>query len=75
MAAASARIATNQLTTDEISQRLQQRGVTDLQYYNPATHLAAHALPNFVINLLNQEASPITGSCTLPEDSILSFDE
>jgi spermidine synthase len=74
MAAASACLSTGALSPGEINQRLLERGVTELQYYNPATHLAAHALPNFVMNLLNQEAPPITGSCPLPEDNI-PFDE
>jgi spermidine synthase len=33
-------------------QRLEERGITGLRYYNPALHLASEALPNYVRDLL-----------------------
>ena len=40
------------LTQDEITRRLAQRQIHNLNYYNAETHTAALALPNFVRDLL-----------------------
>ena len=40
------------LTQEEITHRLVQRQIGDLNYYNAETHVAALALPNFVRELL-----------------------
>jgi spermidine synthase len=35
-----------------LQQRLEERGITGLRYYNPALHLASEALPNHLRDLL-----------------------
>lgn len=35
------------ITADTVQQRLQERGINDLNYYNPEVHGALFALPNF----------------------------
>jgi spermidine synthase len=38
-------------TAAQVRERLQARGVGDLQYYNPAVHGALFALPNYYAQL------------------------
>lgn len=62
MAIASVDADPCQLNTTTVKQRLKQRGVENLNYYNPAVHQALFALPNYVEALLpdsikNQESS------------------
>ena len=40
------------LSTEEVAQRLQQRGLRDLQYYNAEVHNALFALPAYYRNLV-----------------------
>lgn len=40
------------VTAEQVEQRLQERGVTDLQYYNAPVHGALFALPNYYANLV-----------------------
>ena len=35
-----------------LQQRLEERGIRGLRYYNPALHLASEALPNYLRDLL-----------------------
>jgi spermidine synthase len=39
-------------TAAQVRERLQARGVGDLQYYNPAVHGALFALPNYYAQLV-----------------------
>ena len=41
-------------TAAAVDTRLSTRGITDLQFYNVSTHMAAMALPNFVRNAVLQ---------------------
>ena len=54
MACASQLRDPKRLDADMVEQRLQQRGITGLNYYNGDTHQAALAQPNFVRRLLQQ---------------------
>ena len=54
MACASQLRDPKRLDANTVEQRLQQRGITGLHYYNGDTHQAALALPNFVRQLLQQ---------------------
>ena len=54
MACASQLRDPKRLDANTVEQRLQQRGITGLNYYNGDTHQAALALPNFVRQLLQQ---------------------
>lgn len=51
MAACSDSLDPLALTAAEVDRRIAKRGLTQLQYYNGATHQAVFALPNFVRNL------------------------
>lgn len=44
------------LTAETVAQRLQERGVDGLQYYNPAVHGALFALPNYYQKLVPNRA-------------------
>lgn len=46
------------LNSNAVNARLMARGVSDLQLYNGSTHLAAMALPNYLLNALGG-----TGAC------------
>jgi len=52
MACASQLRDPKRLDADAVEQRLQQRGISGLHYYNGDTHQAALAVPNFVRQLL-----------------------
>jgi len=54
MACASQLRDPKRIDSDLVEQRIQQRGISGLQYYNGDTHQAALALPNFVRQLLQQ---------------------
>lgn len=54
MAVVSDSLVPTALSSDEVEQRLEQRGITDLQYYNSAVHGALFALPNYYKKLLSQ---------------------
>ena len=59
MATASADVDVRKLDESEVEKRIAQRGLA-LRYYNASTHRAMHALPNFVRELLQRPAQPIT---------------
>ena len=42
-------------SVDDMTRRFSERALDDLQYYNPATHFAAFALPNFILDILRQD--------------------
>jgi spermidine synthase len=47
-------------TAEALTRRLEERKLTDLRYYNAATHFAGFALPNFVRDLLRSPAPVAT---------------
>jgi spermidine synthase len=49
-------------TADALTRRMQERELTTLRFYNPATHFAGFALPNFVLELLRSEVPLVTDS-------------
>ncbi len=51
MACCSDTLAPTEISAAEVDRRIARRGLTDLQYYNGATHHAVFALPNFVREL------------------------
>ena len=59
MATASSDVRVNELSEQEVDQRIAQRRLA-LRYYNGGTHRAMHALPNFVREMLREPAQPIT---------------
>ncbi len=54
MACASDRLDPGGLTPAEVDQRISERGLAELQYYNGATHQAIQALPNYVRKLIHR---------------------
>jgi len=54
LACASDRLDPSALTAQEVDQRISDRGLADLQYYNGATHHALQALPNYVRKLIQR---------------------
>ena len=54
MACASNMLDPAVLAAAAVDTRLSTRGITDLQFYNGSTHVAAMALPNFVRNAVLQ---------------------
>ena len=52
MAVCSNALDAKAITPEAVAQRLQQRGVRDLQYYNPEVHAALFALPNYYQQLV-----------------------
>lgn len=59
MAMASDTTDPGALTAAEVDQRLAERGIANLQLYNGQTHQALLAQPNFVRELLGQNASAL----------------
>ncbi|MEG2046141.1 MAG: polyamine aminopropyltransferase [Comamonas sp.] len=58
MAVVSDSLDASMLTAAEAAQRLQARGVGDLQYYNPEVHGALFALPTYYRQLIAPGATP-----------------
>lgn len=52
MAVVSDSLVPTTLTVNEVEQRLEERGIADLQYYNSDVHAALFALPNYYRKLL-----------------------
>ena len=52
MAVASDRLDPTELAAGDIDQRIEERGIANLQYYNGAMHQAQFALPNYLRELL-----------------------
>ena len=59
MAVASDSLDAVRLQAAEVEQRLQTRGVGDLQYYNPEVHGALFALPNYYRALVNETPAAV----------------
>jgi len=54
LACASDHLDPGRLTAAEVDQRISERGLPDLQYYNGSTHRAIQALPNYVRKLIHR---------------------
>lgn len=52
MAVVSDELLPTQITVEQVQQRIQERGLDDLQYYNAEVHGALFALPNYYRKLL-----------------------
>jgi spermidine synthase len=59
MATASADVDIRELSEQEADARIARRKLS-LRYYNGGTHKAMHALPNFMREMLREQAEPIT---------------
>lgn len=70
MAAASDETDPLAIGEQEVEQRIAQRGIGDLKYYNGATHRGVFALPNFVREILAQPSKPISAATPLDEDNL-----
>lgn len=55
MAVVSDSLVPTALSSAQVEQRLEQRGISDLQYYNSAVHGALFALPNYYKKLVIQD--------------------
>lgn len=55
LAVASDTLQPASLTPEQVQQRIDERGITDLQYYNDAVHGALFALPNYYRRLVEVE--------------------
>lgn len=51
---------------EEIAHRIEKFALKDLEFYNPDTHFALLALPNYIQKLLEKPQSPIRKGDTLP---------
>ena len=47
-------------SAEALVRRVHERAITDLRFYNAATHFAVFALPNFVLEILREEVSLVT---------------
>jgi len=70
MACASDRVDPLTLSETEVDRRIADRGLTHLQFYNGATHRAVFALPNFVKDLLAQDAAPLSVDTPVADEVI-----
>lgn len=62
LAVASDTLEPAQLAADQVQQRLQQRRIADLQYFNAEVHGALFALPNYYRALTGDRAESAPGS-------------
>ncbi len=53
------------LSESKVRQRVDSRGLTNLQFYNPAMHRAVMVLLTFVVNLLESDAPILTARAPL----------
>ena len=60
MATASASVDPIADSVEGMTSRLSERSLADLRYYNPATHFAAFALPNFILDILRRDVRIVT---------------
>ncbi|MBS0494957.1 MAG: polyamine aminopropyltransferase, partial [Proteobacteria bacterium] len=67
MAMASDSTDPARLTAAEVDARIAERGITDLQLYNGATHHALLAQPNFVRAIFAQAAEPLRSGDVLAD--------
>jgi spermidine synthase len=70
MAAASDETDPLALSSEQVDQRIAERGISHLQYYNGDTHRAVFALPNYVRDILGRAARPISASDPMDEPGL-----
>ena len=70
MAAASDETDPLALSAAQVDQRIVERGIPHLQYYNGDTHRAVFALPNYVREILARPAKPITANMPMDEPGL-----
>lgn len=58
------------LTSEQVEQRISERGISHLQYYNGDTHRAVFALPNYVRKILAQPGRPISADDPMDEPGL-----
>ena len=58
------------LSAGQVDQRIAERGISHLQYYNGDTHRAVFALPNYVRDILARPAKPITADTPMDEPGL-----
>ena len=63
-----------ELAIEQVEQRILSRGLHGLQYYNGETHHAVLAHPNFVRELLRQDAVPLSAGNLVEEEVIPTED-
>jgi spermidine synthase len=74
MATASMEVDPLSDTAPGLTRRIQERALTGLRFYNAATHFAAFALPNFVLELLRADVPLLTDDAPALEHD-LEFSE
>ena len=67
MAVASEGIDPLALPEEEVDRRIAERALRNLRFYNGATHHAVMALPNFVREILDRHAAPVTSDVPLDD--------
>lgn len=70
MAAASDEVDPLAISEQEIDRRIGERGLTDLRYYNGATHRAVMAMPNYVREILARPGKPISAASPMDEPDL-----
>ncbi len=58
------------LSAEQVDQRIGERGISHLQYYNGDTHRALFALPNYVRDILARPDKPITAEAPMDEPGL-----
>jgi spermidine synthase len=58
------------LTSEQVDQRISERAISHLQYYNGDTHRAVFALPNYVRKILAQPGRPISADDPMDEPGL-----
>ncbi len=58
------------LSSEQVDQRIAERGISHLQYYNGDTHRAVFALPNYVREILARPARPISADDPMDEPGL-----
>jgi spermidine synthase len=74
MAFASDTVDPLALSEAEVDERIAERGLTHLQYYNGGMHRAGFCLPNFVKELLAQPATPLTTTTPVAHEVVATED-
>jgi len=70
MAVASDETDPLSLSSEQVDQRIAERGISHLQFYNGDTHRAVFALPNYVREILARPARPITADDPMDEPGL-----
>ena len=70
MAVASDETDPLSLSSEEVEQRIADRGISHLQYYNGDTHRGMFAVPNYIRDILARESRPITENDPMDEPGL-----